>query len=178
MITQPDFQQKADASDLLRRSGVSPGPTLNACLAIAAREKEGANSPIPSPSWILPPNDRAPAPPDSQTLDESLTTQEGDYCAEPSISTLSKLGYEELAKVAGLVVKRVGFGEIRFLEPVDPTSFTTLTKLSDLLSEQVRFDTMECGVHPTATALTSHLLVTGSTSVHGSRCWTAGCLTI
>ena len=45
----------------------------------------------------------------------------------------------------GLIVKRIGYGEIRFLEPVD---LTTLTKLSDLLGEQVRFDEMECSVYP------------------------------
>jgi len=145
------LDKKVDASDLLKRSGASPGPkkpTFNASLAIAAREKEATALPTPSPARMLPSSDRGPthAPPDSQTLDEGLTTpQEGDYCAEPSISTLSKLGYEELAKVKGLVVKRIGYGEIRFLEPVD---LTTLTKLSDLLGEQVRFDEMECSVYP------------------------------
>jgi len=145
------LDKKVDASDLLKRSGASPGPkkpTFNASLAIAAREKEATTLPTSSPARSFPSNDRGTtlAPQDSQTPDESLTLpQEGDYCVEPSISTLSKLGYGELAKVKGLVVKRMGFGEIRFLEPVD---LTTLTKLSDLLGEQVRFDEMECSVYP------------------------------
>lgn len=145
------LDKKVDASDLLKRSGASPGPkkpTFNASLAIAAREKEATALPTSSPARPFPSSDRGPThpPPDSQTLDESLTTpQEGDYCAEPSISTLSKLGYEELAKVEGLVIRRIGYGEIRFLEPVD---LTTLAKLSDLLGEQVRFDEMECSVYP------------------------------
>jgi nuclear pore complex protein Nup98-Nup96 len=149
------LDKKVDASDLLRRSGASPGPkkpTFNASLAIAAREKEAAALPTSSPSRMLPSKERVL--PDSQTLDESLTApQEGDYCVEPSISSLSKLGYEELAKVAGLVVKRIGFGEIRFLESVD---LTTLTKLSDLLGEQVRFDEMECSVYPDSDGVDKH----------------------
>jgi nuclear pore complex protein Nup98-Nup96 len=145
------LDKKVDAADLLRRSGASPGPkkpAFNASLAIAAREKEAAALPTSSPARTLPSNDRGTAlpPPDSQATEESPTTpQEGDYCVEPSISTLSKLGFEELAEVEGLVVKRIGYGEIRFLEPVD---LTTLTKLSDLLGEQVRFDEMECSVYP------------------------------
>lgn len=145
------LDKKVDAADLLKRSGASLGPkrpTFNASLAIAAREKESAALPTSSSARMLPSNERgtALALPDTQTPDERPTTpQEGDYCVEPSISTLSKLGYEELAKVEGLIVKRIGYGEIRFLEPVD---LTTLTKLSDLLGEQVRFDEMECSVYP------------------------------
>src|SRR5580693_3077368 len=76
------LDKKVDGSDPFRRSGASPGPrkpTYNASLAIAAREREASTSPTSSPSWTLPSNDHALAPPDSQTLDESLTTQEGDY---------------------------------------------------------------------------------------------------
>ena len=144
------LDKKVDAADLLKRSSASPGPkkpTFNASLAIAAREKE-ATAPYSSPPALtLPSNERGTVLiPDSQTVDDSLTVpQEGDYCVEPSISTLSKLGYEALAEVKDLVVKRIGYGEIRFLEPVD---LTTLTKLSDLLGEQVRFDEMECSVYP------------------------------
>lgn len=145
------LDKKVDAADLLKRSGASPGPkrpAFNASLAIAAREKEAAALPTSSPARTLPSNKRgtAFATPDSQAPDESPTIpQEGDYSVEPNISTLSKLGYEELAMVKGLVVKRIGYGEIRFSEPVD---LTTLTKLSDLLGEQVRFDEMECSVYP------------------------------
>src|SRR6266403_801961 len=145
------LDKKVDAADLLKRSGASPSPkrpTFNASLAIAARDKETVALPTSSSARAHPSNERGTmhASLDSQTPDESPTTpQEGDYSVEPSISTLSKLGYEELAKVKGLVVKRIGFGEIRFLEPVD---LTTLTKLSDLLGEQVRFDEMECSVYP------------------------------
>jgi len=144
------LDKKVDAADLLKRSGASPSPkrpAFNASLAIAAREKETAALPTSSSARMHPPNERGitHALLDSQAPDESPIPQEGDYCAEPSISTLSKLGYEELAEVKGLIVKRIGFGEIRFLEPVD---LTTLTKLSDLLGEQVRFDEMECSVYP------------------------------
>lgn len=147
------LDKKVDAADLLKRSGASPSPkkpAFNASLAIAAREKETSALPTSLSTRTHPSNERGAiathASLDSQAPDESLTTpQEGDYCVEPTISTLSKLGYEELAMVKGLVVKRIGFGEIRFLESVD---LTTLTKLSDLLGEQVRFDEMECSVYP------------------------------
>jgi nuclear pore complex protein Nup98-Nup96 len=144
------LDKKVDAADLLKRSSSSPGPkkpTFNASLTIAAREKEAA-TPYSSPAApTLPSNERGTMlTPDSRSADDSPTTpQEGDYCVEPSISTLSKLGYETLAEVKGLVVKRVGYGEIHFQEPVD---LTTLAKLSDLLGEQVRFDEMECSVYP------------------------------
>ncbi|KAH8999152.1 nucleoporin autopeptidase-domain-containing protein [Lactarius akahatsu] len=135
------LDKKVDAADLLKR------PTFNASLAIAAREKDAAATSSPSPPTLtLPSKDRGTAHAvDSQATTESPTLQEGDYSAEPSISALSKLGYEALAKVKGLVVKRMSYGEIQFLEPVD---LTTLAKLSDLLGEQVRFDEMECSVYP------------------------------
>lgn len=141
------LDKKVDAADLLKRSGVSPSPkrpTFNASLAIAAREKDAASPSSPSPATLtLPLKDSgATYAEDGQ---DSPTLQEGDYSAEPSISTLSKLGYDSLAKVEGLVVKRMSYGEIEFLEPVD---LTTLAKLSDLLGEQVRFDEMECSVYP------------------------------
>ncbi|KAI0307200.1 nucleoporin autopeptidase-domain-containing protein [Multifurca ochricompacta] len=135
------LDKKVDAADLIKRSGVSPGPKrpiFNASLAIAAREKEAA-AVLPSPhtALVLPSSERG--------TEKASDLQEGDYCVEPSISTLSKLSYEELAEVKDLVVKRINYGEIQFLEPVD---LTTLTKLSDLLGEQVRFDDMECSVYP------------------------------
>ncbi len=144
------LDKKVDAADLLKRSGVSPSPkrpTFNASLAIAAREKEAAapSSPAP-PALALPSKDVGTTHAvDSQVTGDSPALLEGDYSTEPSISSLSKLGYEALAKVKGLVVKRVGYGEIEFLESVD---LTTLAKLSDLLGEQVRFDEMECSVYP------------------------------
>jgi nuclear pore complex protein Nup98-Nup96 len=144
------LDKKVDAADLLKRSGVSPSPkrpTFNASLAIAAREKDAAAPSSPSPATLaLPLKDRRTTyAVDSQAASDSPTLQEGDYSAEPGISALSKLGYEALAEVEGLVVKRIGYGEIEFLEPVD---LTTLAKLSDLLGEQVRFDEMECIVYP------------------------------
>ena len=48
---------------------------------------------------------------------------------------------------SGLVVGRVGYGQITFLEPVD---LTGLPRLSSLLGEIVRFDDKECSVYPDA----------------------------
>ncbi|KAI0268301.1 nucleoporin autopeptidase-domain-containing protein [Gloeopeniophorella convolvens] len=148
------LDKKIDAADLLKRSSASPSPkkpTFNPSLTVAAREKEAATPP-PSvvPTLTRPSHGRgtpraASGDPQSSDDNHNASLQDGDYSVEPSLSTLSKLGYEALAEVKGLVVKRAGYGEIQFLEPVD---LTTLTKLSDLLGEQVRFDEMECSVYP------------------------------
>ena len=76
---------------------------------------------------------------DADTLDE------GDYYVTPDLSTLKKLGYDELSSFEGLVVSRVGYGEVQFLEPVD---LTGLPKLGALLGEVIRFEDKECSVYP------------------------------
>ena len=57
------------------------------------------------------------------------------------------MGHYELVSFSGLVVGRVGYGQITFLEPVD---LTGLPRLSSLLGEIVRFDDKECSVYPDA----------------------------
>jgi len=64
---------------------------------------------------------------------------------KPSLDELKKAGHEELVAVKNLVVGRVGYGQITFLEPVD---LTNVPKLSGLLGELVRFDDKECSVYP------------------------------
>lgn len=71
--------------------------------------------------------------------------QHGDYWVKPDLAKLKTCGYEELSSFKDLVVGRVGYGEIRFLEPVD---LTGLPKLGALLGELVRFDDKECSVYP------------------------------
>ena len=66
---------------------------------------------------------------------------------EPSLEKLKMLGHDELSRFEGLVVGRVGYGTITFLEPVD---LTNLRRLSSLLGEVVRFDDKECSVYPDA----------------------------
>ena len=71
--------------------------------------------------------------------------QHGDYWVKPDLAKLKTCGYEELSSFKNLVVGRVGYGEIYFLEPVD---LTGLPKLGALLGELIRFDDKECSVYP------------------------------
>lgn len=75
----------------------------------------------------------------------SLPPQHGDYWVKPDLSKLKTYGYDELSSFKDLVVGRVGYGEIHFLQPVD---LTGLPKLGALLGELVRFDNKECSVYP------------------------------
>lgn len=85
----------------------------------------------------------------SKTVNEataiSPSLQHGDYWVKPDLTKLKTYGYEELSSFKDLVVGRVGYGEIQFLEPVD---LTGLPKLGALLGELVRFDNKECSVYP------------------------------
>lgn len=166
------LDKKIDAADLFSKSIVS-GPSFNPKLSIAAREAEAASAAasnslarVESPT----PAARAKTPANrfvGQTSSEILGTapraapsaspakgprdpselQEGDYWVKPDLDTLKKLGHDELMSFSGLVVGRVGYGQITFLEPVD---LTGLPRLSSLLGEIVRFDDKECSVYPDA----------------------------
>jgi nuclear pore complex protein Nup98-Nup96 len=75
----------------------------------------------------------------------SKKLHEGDYYVQPDIETLKSAGYEQLAAYKGLIVGRVGYGEIHFLEPVD---LTGLPRLGALLGDVIRFEDKECTVYP------------------------------
>jgi nuclear pore complex protein Nup98-Nup96 len=81
----------------------------------------------------------------TEATSTSPPLQRGDYWVKPDLVKLKTYGYEELSSFKGLVVGRVGYGEIQFLEPVD---LTGLPKLGALLGELVRFDDKECSVYP------------------------------
>ncbi|KAH0839780.1 nucleoporin autopeptidase-domain-containing protein [Lanmaoa asiatica] len=81
----------------------------------------------------------------AETTSISPPLQHGDYWVKPDLAKLKMYGYEELSSFKDLVVGRVGYGEIHFLEPVD---LTGLPKLGALLGELVRFDDKECSVYP------------------------------
>lgn len=151
------LDKKIDASDLFSKS-IASGPSFNAKLSIAAREMEavaaasngsaGQESPAPAGKKTganrFAAQERSVSPAKSRDPSE---LQEGDYWVKPDLETLKKLGYDELSSFSGLVVGRVGYGEITFLEPVD---LTGLPRLSSLLGEIVRFDDKECSVYPDA----------------------------
>lgn len=60
------------------------------------------------------------------------------------MNSLKALGYDELSAFKGLVVGRVGYGQVEFLEPVD---LTGLSKLGALLGDVVHFEDQECSVY-------------------------------
>ncbi len=150
------FDKKVVPSDLYVKSpSNSPGRgrvTFSPALSIAQREKEAeersqsANQFIPSSS----PGPRSHKPQNTQgadgvDVDSSNTLDEGEYWVKPSMETLKGCGYDQISSFEDLVVGREGYGEIRFLEPVD---LTGLPKLGSLLGDVVRFDDKECSVYP------------------------------
>lgn len=70
---------------------------------------------------------------------------EGDYWVKPDLKVLRNAPYTELSAYEGIVVGRVGYGEIHFMEAVD---LTGLSKLEQLKGHVVRFDDKECTVYP------------------------------
>ncbi|KAK7696147.1 hypothetical protein QCA50_000798 [Cerrena zonata] len=165
------LDKKVEPSDLFLKSGISNTPkvTFNPSLSVAAREIEATTGSSSSAQRIASPapaaNDSTPRRSNRYTADVSesvlnsptksaapldkepqpVELQEGDYYVKPDLAALKRKGYDELSSFEGLVVGRVGYGEIHFLEPVD---LTGLQKLGALLGELVRFDDKECSVYP------------------------------
>lgn len=163
------LDKKVEPADLFSKPARgSPGRvTFNPALSQAvrqtevAREKEVSST---SPPKEAPPSSKAPnrftahtqstvilGQPSPTGKSKAVPSagpaplQHGDYWVKPDLETLKNSSYEELLSFKGLVVGRVDFGEIHFLEPVD---LTGLPKLGALLGELVRFDDKECCVYP------------------------------
>lgn len=169
------LDKKLEPADLFSKAGSpglrsSPAKvTFNPAMSQAARERdvtrETSNGPLspsvgqsqgsPAPASRPPPNvfsahstnhiiepkeKAAPAPESHGT-----ELQEGDYWVKPDLDTLRQAGYSQLSSFDNLVVGRVGYGEIHFLDPVD---LTGLSKLDELRGQVVRFDDKECTVYP------------------------------
>jgi nuclear pore complex protein Nup98-Nup96 len=151
------LDKKIDSEDLFRKAGVSSRVTFSPALGIAAREREATN-----PTSSRPPDSPTPVgrrftinatqsvpeaaekEPPPKPVDPSKLP-EGEYWSKPDLHTLKNLGYDALVSFEGLVVGRVGYGEIHFLQPVD---LTGVPKLDALLSQVIRFDDKECSVYP------------------------------
>lgn len=71
--------------------------------------------------------------------------QPGDYVLTPALTELRGMDYEALASLADFSVKRVGFGEVAFLEPVDLAS---LPDLACIGGGVVQLRAKECFVYP------------------------------
>lgn len=158
------LDKKVDSTEVFVKSGSSPlrggKITFSPAMSVAARQKEAAAIAAPpnqeqEPIALAPRPQRTPnrftasAPETAQSeageSSTSATLQEGDYWCKPDLPTLKSSGYDQLSSFSGLVVGRVGYGQIEFLEPVD---LTGLPKLSALFGDVVRFDDKECTVYP------------------------------
>ena len=168
------LDKKVEPSQLFIKSS-SPGPggkyVFSPALSIAARESENAaaaaaakgaggaggasgkgqqqlDSPTPAPraqstqKKFTAQSTKSSA--QSGSSDPSAL-EEGDYWVKPSVEELKAFGHEFLASFQGLVVGRVGYGQIEFLEPVD---LTGLSKLNMLLGQVIHFEDKECAVYP------------------------------
>jgi nuclear pore complex protein Nup98-Nup96 len=157
------LDKKVEPSELFIKSG-GPGSfrggkvTFSPALSVAAREKDAAGPLSPTAHQLDSPTPTAKIPsrshnkftaepihPPTPTHAGDIALQEGDYYIKPDLATLKKASYDQLSSYGGLVVGRVGYGEIHFLEPVD---LTGLSKLGALLGDVVRFDDKECSVYP------------------------------
>nr|GAT51234.1 predicted protein [Mycena chlorophos] len=141
-------------------SAGKPKITFSPALSIAAREKEAQAAaaaaaatmtttarPADSPSPAARPaaGNRFAAQPADDHGEGDEHGEEGTYYVKPDLATLRQAGYAKLSAFPDLVVGRVGYGEIKFLEPVD---LTGLPKLNVLLGGVVRFEDKECSVYP------------------------------
>ena len=142
---------KSGSPSLLKGSKVTFSPQLS----VAIREKDAATASLPQTQLTPSPTPRAQRTPNkfaAHTRDSSQADgpdtdalDDGDYYVKPDLTALKKLGYDELSSFEGLVVGRVGYGEVHFLEPID---LTGLAKLGALLGEVIRFEDKECSVYP------------------------------
>lgn len=158
------LDKKIEAADLFSKPN-GAGPSFNPKLSIAARETEASpnagrasESPTPAARARGAQNrfvgqtsselhtGSASESPETRNRDPT-ELQEGDYWVKPALPALKALGHEALSAHEELVVGRVGYGTITFLDPVD---LTGLPRLSSLLGEVVRFDDKECAVYPDA----------------------------
>lgn len=165
------LDKKVEPADLFSQSNSRASPnkvTFSPALSQAAREKEVAREKEAVASALptfqvetpMPATRKAPGRFTAQSTVNVLGSQpsspskeipapkaleHGSYWVKPDLSTLVNIGYEDLVAFKDLVVGRVGYGEIHFLESVD---LTNLPRLSALLGEIVKFDDKECSVYP------------------------------
>jgi len=150
------MDKKVDLFDWVPKSA---DVTFNPALSVAAREKEAHNGPLgavrntPTTPTINPPSRNLARTPSRFTAqsttdgtdEQSGEPKEGEYWSEPPMATLSSWGHNELIAIEKLVVGRVGYGEITFLEPVDLTGSGSVKQL---FGDLVRFEDKECSVYP------------------------------
>ncbi|KAF9780056.1 nucleoporin autopeptidase-domain-containing protein [Thelephora terrestris] len=150
------MDKKVDLFDWVPKSS---DVAFNPALSVAAREKEAISGPLgatrntPTTPTINPPSriqartpNRFTAQSTSDVTDEqSGEPKEGEYWSEPPMASLSSWGHNELLAIEKLVVGRVGYGKITFLDPVDLTGSGSVKQL---FGDLVRFEDKECSVYP------------------------------
>ncbi|KIY42877.1 C-terminal autoproteolytic domain of nucleoporin nup98 [Fistulina hepatica ATCC 64428] len=141
------LDKKVDPAQFFR-SGASPQSKMfTPSLVQSIRERDVANekkTKAPPPAPPEPPQNRFGAP-DGVLDGEEDNLQHGQYYCKPPLEKLKRLSYQELSAVPDLIVGRVGYGYVQFLEPVD---LTTLDELRQILGKIVLFEERECTVYP------------------------------
>ena len=145
------LDRKVQPSDLFGKN-TQPKVTFNPALSIAAREldaaaaaqrlESGSKSAQKGKFSAQASNDSVAK--EAEKAPEAAEPKEGEYYVYPKLGELKKRSFGELGATEGLVVGRVGYGEIQFLEPAD---LTGLRRTTDLMGEVVRFDDKECTVY-------------------------------
>ena len=136
------FNKKIEPCDLFSKSGSSDSLhygriTFSPAASLAA---VGPLSPSTNPSRS---SNKLTADP-TQNTDNTKQLQKGDYYIKPDIVTLKNMEYPALSSFKGLVVGRVGYGEIQFLEAVNLTS---IPSVDNLAGDIIQFNDKECLVY-------------------------------
>jgi hypothetical protein len=81
-----------------------------------------------------------------KTQEVSIASLEkGDYWTKPSIAELSKMPFPDLQNLKHFTCGRVGYGEVKFLQPVD---LTTCHSIHNVAGKIITFEDRECTVYP------------------------------
>jgi len=133
------LNKKIEPCDLFNKSGSSDALRYNKIIfsPAAAREVVGSFSPLTNPS-------RSSNKFTTDPTDDTKQLQKGDYYIKPDIATLKKMEFPDLSSFEGLVVGRVGYGEIHFLEAVNLTS---IPSVDNLAGDIIQFNDKECLVY-------------------------------
>jgi len=152
------LDKRTDEEDLHRirtQQGGATSPSkqrevrFSPALGVAARERDNEAARGKSPlntraSSATPAPSPAKAPEQQQQSSSSLDPKEGEYWCLPSVADLQRLSFSDLQAVEDFTVGRVGYGTIRFLQPVD---LTAVPSIADVPGKIVCFEHMECTLY-------------------------------
>ncbi|QRV91192.1 nucleoporin [Ceratobasidium sp. AG-Ba] len=87
----------------------------------------------------------APVRDESVVPEDTPDPQEGEYWMKPSLKELQAMSHDQLVSVPNFTVGRYGYGQIKFLSPVD---LTTVYAISGIPEKTVLFEEGACTVYP------------------------------